>query len=149
MVQRCLQLSLRIGTKLRALPGNHPLQAFCRAATRNVHCGNQHQHTRLSRDAQGQHADEVVALPEARGRQFPSSVVDGRGLHAGSLSDRRESKSLSRRGSGNAGEDDDFSACRRYSEIVAEVVSLWCRDPDTFDLDPMWLLQKLKAHRNW
>lgn len=37
----------------------------------------------------------------------------------------------------------------RYSHVVKEVVSTWCRDPGTFDLDPLWLLPKLRAYQNW
>lgn len=51
-------------------------------------------------------------------------------------------------GSGGDGGGDD-SAWRRYSDVVQEVVSLWCRDVDAFDLDPLWLLPKLRTHKAW
>lgn len=43
----------------------------------------------------------------------------------------------------------DDAVWRRYSDVVQELVSLWCQDVDTFDLDPLWLLPKLRTHKNW
>ncbi len=51
-------------------------------------------------------------------------------------------------GGGGGGGDDDL-VWRRYAEVVHSVVSTWCRDVDAFDLDPLWLLPKLRAHKNW
>lgn len=34
----------------------------------------------------------------------------------------------------------------RYSEMVQDVVCTWCRDQETYHLDPLWLLAKL---RDW
>lgn len=47
------------------------------------------------------------------------------------------------------GGDGDGLVWRRYSEVVREVVSVWCRDVDAFDLDPLWLLPKLRTHKSW
>lgn len=47
------------------------------------------------------------------------------------------------------GGTDDGSAWMRYAAVVQEVVSLWCRDAAAFDLDPLWLLPKLRSHKNW
>lgn len=52
-------------------------------------------------------------------------------------------------GGGGGGGKDNYAVWRRYADIVQEVVSAWCRDPATFDLDPLWLLPKLRVHRNW
>lgn len=55
-------------------------------------------------------------------------------------------------GDGGGGGDEgggDGSVWRRYSDVVQEVVSTWCRDVDAFDLDPLWLLPKLRTHKAW
>lgn len=130
MVQRCLQLSLRIASKLRSLPSSHPLHAFCLAATRNF-CGNGSSTETDSSD---------VSNPR---------VVDSRpGWHNRNIEINRvaESWQAVTRGDGDLGGGE---ACRRYSNIVQEVVMMWFRDPDAVDLDPLWLLLKLRTYKNW
>lgn len=52
-------------------------------------------------------------------------------------------------GAGFGDGDGDGLVWRRYSDVVHEVVSLWCQDVNAFDLDPLWLLPKLRAHKSW
>lgn len=52
-------------------------------------------------------------------------------------------------GDGGTEGDGDVLVWRRYSDVVHEVVSLWCRDVDAFDLDPLWLLPTLRTHKSW
>lgn len=52
-------------------------------------------------------------------------------------------------GDGDGGGDGDGVVWRRYSDVVQEVVSLWCRDVEAVDLDPLWLLPKLRTHKTW
>lgn len=139
MVQRCLKLSLRIGTKLGSLPSGHPLHAFCLTATRNFGSDT----CSMGRD------NNDVASP---------LMVDSRpGWHNRNLENRlaqswqaihREEAGFGA-GEARSGGIGDGSACRRYSDIVEEVALMWCLDPNAVSLDPLWLLQKLRVHKNW
>jgi len=157
VIQRCLQLSLRLSTKLRALPPEHSLQAFCRAATRNFK-PSQRRDGRVV-DQEGRGSSEVRHHPEAfstevgspysspgGGRKWRRGGGDGGGFTPTPI-DLRPAVDAGG-GGGGAGAGDDL-VWRRYAEVVQEVVSTWCRDVDAFDLDPLWLLPKLRAHKNW
>lgn len=141
MVQRCLQLSLRLSTKLRSLPPDQPLHAFCKAATRNNSC---RRHT--SPDADVDVNGRAEAFPVERGGAV-FSPGDNRGWRT---TERGAVTPVCRSVAGEwDGGKSDYVARRRYTDIVQEVVSAWCRDPGSFALDPLWLLPKLRVHRNW
>lgn len=121
MVQRCVQLSLRLSARLASLPPDHTLHAVCKAATRNLSC----------RRGTASDISRSTLSPDSRGGGIGSRATGG-GLSKGS-----------------GGVFDDDPACRRYDEVVQEVVTSWCRDPGTYDLDPLWLLPKLRSYRKW
>lgn len=142
MVQRCLQLSLRLSARLRSLPASHPLQSFCKEATRTIACRR-----RADPGTSGAVGPAVDKSPTGKGGSL-LSPADGRGWRGsggGAATPLRLVVGAEEKGGGSG----DGSAWRRYSDVVEEVVSLWCRDPETFDLDPLWLLPKLRAHKNW
>lgn len=146
MIQRCLQLSLRLSTKLRSLPFDHPLHSFCKAATRNF------KHRRraddpATRETGGRHSEAAFST-DGRGQFHNGRRWRAGGGSGGGSGTRTPTEDL-RLGVEESGETGDGSAWRRYSDVVEEVVSQWCQDGDAFDLDPLWLLPKLRAHKNW
>lgn len=140
MVQRCLQLSLRIGSKLRSLPSSHPLHVFCLAATRN-----------FGGDSCSTGRDNNVASPLMMdSRPGWNNRTFGNRLAQSWQSIHREEGGAGAWEARNGGiGDGSGSACRRYSDIVEEVALMWCQDPNGVSLDPLWLLQKLRVHKNW
>ena len=168
VVQRCVQLSLRLSTKLRSLPPDHSLQGFCRAATRNFRSssssqrvagqetgggggGNNSGNDRHHYEAFSTEAGSPFSSPEDNRKWRRAGGSGSGGGNGGGFArvtrDLRLSVDVGG-GIGGGGTGDD-SAWRRYAEVVQEVVSAWCRDADAFDLDPLWLLPKLRAHKNW
>lgn len=149
-MQRCLQLSLRLSTKLRSLPLDHPVQGFCKAAARNFN-GRRHSADLETAPIDGRGVTNAEAFPYEGGSQFSSPFdgqrrrrpgsVDGMGGFAG-VRDLRL-------GGEDSGGSDDVPTWRRYADVVQQVVSLWCQDADSFDLDPFWLLSKLRTHKSW
>ncbi|CAB1101944.1 unnamed protein product [Ectocarpus sp. CCAP 1310/34] len=146
VIQRCLQLSLRLSTKLRSLPSDHPLHNFCKVATRNLK-RRQRADDPATREAGVRHPEGGFST-DGRG-QFHNSRRWRAGGGSGGGSGMRTPTGDLRLGVEDSGETDDGSAWRRYSDVVEEVVSQWCKHGDAFGLDPLWLLPKLRAHKNW
>lgn len=136
MVQRCLQLSLRIGTRLRSLPPQHPLHSHCLAATRNF--GRETAHTNVHEESSNYVSGSPVvdSRPDWHTNNIRNRLPESFSALGGRYREPRSSTS-------------DHTAWRRYSDVVEEIALLWCRDPDAVDLDPLWLLQKLRVHRQW
>eukprot|EP00903_Cladosiphon_okamuranus_P019892 g18284.t1 len=174
VIQRCLQLSLRLSTKLRSLPPDHSLQAFCKAATRKFKPARHSADPAPSIDTRGRGSSGLGfgvrgRHPEAFstdvGSPFSSpnpnrNPRDGRwrrpagggvdGFMPMRMRDLRVSvEDIGGATDGDGDGDGDDAVWRRYSEVVHEVVSVWCRDVHEVDLDPLWLLPKLRTHKAW
>ncbi|CAM9702470.1 unnamed protein product, partial [Ectocarpus fasciculatus] len=148
VIQRCLQLSLRLSTKLRSLPSDHPLHSFCKAATRNFKRRRRaDDDDPATRENGGRHPEGAFST-DGRG-QFHNNRRWRAGGGSGGGSGTRTPTADLRLGVEDSGETGDGSAWRRYSDVVEQVVSQWCQDGDAFSLDPLWLLPKLRAHKNW
>ncbi|CAM9469136.1 unnamed protein product [Ectocarpus sp. 13 AM-2016] len=141
VIQRCLQLSLRLSTKLRSMPSDHPLHNFCKAATRNFK-----RRRPATRETGVTHPGAFST--DVRG-EFHNSRRWRAGGGSGGGSGMRTPTGDLWLGVEDSDETDDGSAWRRYSDVVEEVVSQWCKHGDAFGLDPLWLLPKLRAHKNW
>lgn len=141
MIQRCLQLSLRLSSRLRALPSTHTLHHFCKAATRNFEC------RRRAGSETHARCGHTEAFATDRGRSFvsPGNIRGRQGAAVGNALTPIRLNAEGEEGGGT----DDGSAWMRYADIVEELVSLWCRDASALDLDPVWLLPKLRSHKNW
>ncbi|CAM9352115.1 unnamed protein product [Scytosiphon promiscuus] len=156
VVQRCIQLSLRLSSKLRSLPLDHPLQDFCMAVARNF-SGGQPTVDPATAGGDGRGVGNIEAFPFEARNHFSSPADGQRRQGAGSVSrigglagmrDTRDMRDM-RLGGDESGHSYDYLAWRRYGDVVKEVVSLWCQDADAFDLDPLWLLSKLRTHKSW
>ena len=135
MVQRCLQLSLRLSTKLRSKSPDHPLVGFCKSATRSVKC----------RRRTNYGPSEVVQTEDSPLERGQSSANPG----TSRLSQRSANVTSRKRYPVGDGVNDDDAVWRLYSDMVQHVVCAWCRDKGAYDLDPLWLLTKLRSHRDW
>lgn len=146
VIRRCLQLSLRLSTKLRSLPPDHALQGFCKAATRTY--SKYYRYTTGS-EPSGSGSGNLEAFPLDAGSQFSSPEDDRRWPSSGGRSGGSKRRKDLRLAVDDGGGTGDGSVWQRYSSVVQEVVSLWCQDVNAFDLDPLWLLPKLRTHTNW
>ncbi|CAM9878353.1 unnamed protein product [Choristocarpus tenellus] len=125
VVHRCLQLSLRLATRLKYLSVEHSHVLLCAQAMRGV-------------------CEEVVSEEgggwgqcRSCGGEAGAMVMDLGGQGQGGLN-RRHFSGLRQ-----------LSMWERYLCVVDGVVAAWAVDMEAYCLDPLWLLPKLRTHRHW
>ncbi|CAN0232368.1 unnamed protein product, partial [Discosporangium mesarthrocarpum] len=148
IVHRCLQLSLRLATKLRPLPLGHTLVDFCAQAMRGIRVQKSREQieAELGRCQEGGAGSQPIATDVGR-------VVNMLGRKGKGQGDAEHGTS-SEGGMGNGGKSFQVMErtrpmWRQYLGVVESAVDVWARDMEAYCLDPLWLLPKLKAHKHW